>query len=284
MPQRPSPLSRQRRRAARAALSPHSSTATAPALRLQAFRPGARSGSRGSQSTATLVSAGRVGQDLGLYLRRLPCRFAHPTRCPRRSVGGPRPVPERTAEGPVAEVYGQARRLDASLAARPQEDPDGTLVRRPVRGLRTTRSGWRLTSAGLVCEYLRCRPHTVAAGWCGVTPTARGASGSSVPMFLPSGDDHSHRERLKAEAPTYFYHHRDAQSANGRRPFRHLFGMSDRARNPWDDAARQVHTYSEKVPVRRSRSCWPLASAARRHVSFVGRQRRSKTVRASSPS
>ena len=139
-----------------------------PAFALAGFQVNAAArilgGFEGSQSIATLVSAGTgSGKTLAFYLPALSRVASHI----QRDANGDRWVKvlalyprNELLKDQFAEVYGQARRLDATLAARGRRKIlIGTFfgpTPRSAEKADEARSGWRTTSDGLICEYLRC--------------------------------------------------------------------------------------------------------------------------------
>jgi hypothetical protein len=139
-----------------------------PAFTLAGFQVDAAArilgGFERSQSIATLVSAGTgSGKTLAFYLPALARVASHIQRdaVDDRWVKVLALYPRNELlKDQFAEVYSQARRLDATLAARGRRKIlIGTFfgpTPRTAEKAHEARSGWRATADGLVCEYLRC--------------------------------------------------------------------------------------------------------------------------------
>lgn len=238
----------------------------------------------GSQSTATLVSAGTgSGKTLAFYLPALSCiashiqRDAEEDRWVKVLALYPR---NELLKDQFAEVYSQARRLDASLAARGRRKIlIGTFFGPTPRSAETAhkaRSGWRQTSAGLVCEYLRC-PSADCDGemvWRDVDRLSKCERLECLECASSIGSDEIilTRDRLKTEAPDILFTTTEMLNQRmGDDRIRHLFGIGDRAQRPVEMMLLdEVHTYSGSSGAQVAFLLRRWRRLIRRQVSFVG--------------
>lgn len=236
------------------------------------------------QSIATLVSAGTgSGKTLAFYLPALSRVASHIQRDP---VGDrwvkvlalyPR---NELLKDQFAEVYGQARRLDATLAGRGRRKIlIGTffgLTLRSAERAHEARSGWRATSAGLVCEYLRC-PTANCDGEMVWRDADRRASRERLECLECSGTIESDeiiltRQRLQSEAPDILFTTTEMLNQRmGDDRFRHLFGIGDRAQRAVEMMLLdEVHTYAGSSGAQVAFLLRRWRRLVRRRVSFVG--------------
>jgi superfamily II DNA or RNA helicase len=238
----------------------------------------------GSQSTATLVSAGTgSGKTLAFYLPALSRVASHIQRdaAEDRWVKVLALYPRNELlKDQFAEVYGQARRLDASLTARGRRKIlIGTFfgpTPRSAEAAHDARSGWRQTSAGLVCEYLRC-PSSDCDGEMAWRDVDRRAHRERLECLACSDTIESDeiiltRDRLKTEAPDILFTTTEMLNQRmGDDQFRHLFGIGDRAQRPVElMLLDEVHTYSGSSGAQVAFLLRRWRRLLRRHVSFVG--------------
>ena len=241
-------------------------------------------GSFDGRSSGTLVSAGTgSGKTLAFYLPALSRVAAHIEADPisARWVKILALYPRNELlKDQFAEVYAQARRLDAALAARGRRKIligtfFGPTPHSPAFA-HNTKSGWQQVSGGLRCEFIRC-PTEGCLGdmvWPDGDRAAKcdrlecqtcGAAIESDEIVLT-------RDRLRDECPDILFTTTEMlnqRMGDGR--FRHLFGLGDRATRPVEMMLLdEVHTYAGTTGaqvaylIRRWR--WLL----RRPVCFVG--------------
>ncbi|MGW9946518.1 hypothetical protein J2W92_001855 [Rhizobium leguminosarum] len=238
----------------------------------------------GSQSTATLVSAGTgSGKTLAFYLPALSRIASHI----QRDAVGERWVKvlalyprNELLKDQFAEVYGQARRLDALLAARGRRKIlIGTFfgpTPRSAGKAHEARSGWRQTSAGLVCEYLRC-PSPGCDGDMAWRDADRHTGRERLECLECSAAIESDeiiltRDRLQREAPDILFTTTEMLNQRiGDDRFRHLFGIGERAQRPVEMMLLdEVHTYAGSSGAQVAFLLRRWRRLLRRHVSFVG--------------
>lgn len=241
-------------------------------------------GFEGTQSIATLVSAGTgSGKTLAFYLPALSRVASHI----QRDAAADRWVKvlalyprNELLKDQFAEVYGQARRLDATLAARGRRKISIAtffgLTPDSAEKAHETRSGWRQTSAGLVCEYLRCPVSGCDAdmAW---RDADRRANRERLECLECSATIESDeivltRNRLRLEAPDILFTTTEMLNQRmGDDQFRHLFGIGDRARRPVEMMLLdEVHTYTGSSGAQVAFLLRRWRRLVRRSVSFVG--------------
>lgn len=237
-----------------------------------------------SQSIATLVSAGTgSGKTLAFYLPALSRVASHI----QRDALGDRWVKvlalyprNELLKDQFAEVYGQARRLDATLAARGRRKIlIGTFfgpTPRSAEVAHEARSGWRSTSHGLICDYMRC---TLSA--CGGDMVWRDADRRAnrerlecleCSNTIESDEIILTRQRLQTEAPDILFTTTEMLNQRmGDNRFRHLFGIGERAQRPVEMMLLdEVHTYAGSSGAQVAFLLRRWRRLLRRHVSFVG--------------
>ncbi|MBL0935972.1 MAG: DEAD/DEAH box helicase [Rhizobiaceae bacterium] len=241
-------------------------------------------GFEGSRSTATLVSAGTgSGKTLAFYLPALSRAASHI----QRDAVGERWVKvlalyprNELLKDQFAEVYGQARRLDALLAGRGRRKLlIGTFfgpTPRSAEKAHEARSGWRQTSAGLICEYLRC-PSPECVGDMAWRDADRRAGRERLECLgcsaaIESDEIILTRERLQREAPDILFTTTEMLNQRmGDDRFRHLFGIGERAQRPVEMMLLdEVHTYAGSSGAQVAFLLRRWRRLLRRHVSFVG--------------
>lgn len=241
-------------------------------------------GFEGSQSIATLVSAGTgSGKTLAFYLPALSRIASHIQRDSTNDrwvkVLALYPRNELLKDQ-FAEVYGQARRLDATLAARGRRKIlIGTFFGPTPRSAETAheaRSGWRVTSAGLVCDYLRC-PSSSCDGEMAWRDADRRANRERLECVecatsIESDEIILTRQRLQTEAPDILFTTTEMLNQRmGDDRFRHLFGIGARAQRPVEMMLLdEVHTYAGTSGAQVAFLLRRWRRLVRRHVSFVG--------------
>lgn len=215
------------------------------------------SGLEQPRSTATLVSAGTgSGKTLAFYLPSLARIASHI----RRDAPGSRWVKvlavyprNELLKDQFAEVYGQARRLDADLAHKGcRKILIGTLFGpTPYNAASAEQSaGWRGHAGGLVCEYLRC-PDGACGGdmlWRAQDRAAEVERLECVSCGAAIGSDEVvlTRRRLEREAPDILFTTTEMLNQRmGDNRLRHLFGLGGRRGRPVEMMLLdEVHTYS----------------------------------------
>lgn len=241
-------------------------------------------GFEAGQSIATLVSAGTgSGKTLAFYLPALSRVASH---IQRDAVGDrwvkvlalyPR---NELLKDQFAEVYGQARRLDSTLAARGRRKIlIGTFFGPTPRSAETAheaRGGWRATSTGLVCEYLRC-PSANCNGEMVWRDADRRVSRERLECLECSATIESDeiiltRQRLQSEAPDILFTTTEMLNQRmGDDRFRHLFGIGDRAQRPVEMMLLdEVHTYAGSSGAQVAFLLRRWRRLVRRQTSFVG--------------
>ena len=241
-------------------------------------------GFEGSQSIATLVSAGTgSGKTLAFYLPALSRVASHI----QRDAGAERWVKvlalyprNELLKDQFAEVYSQARRLDATLASRGRRKIlIGTFfgpTPRSAANAHEVRSGWRQTAGGLICEYLRC-PVSSCDGDMAWRDADRSANRERLECVECAGTIESDeiiltRDRLKSEAPDILFTTTEMLNQRmGDNRFRHLFGIGDRAQRSVEMMLLdEVHTYTGSSGAQVAFLLRRWRRLVRRHVSFVG--------------
>lgn len=259
-----------------------------PAFMLAGFQVDAAArilgGFERSQSIATLVSAGTgSGKTLAFYLPALSRVASH---IHRDAVGDrwvkvlalyPR---NELLKDQFAEVYSQARRLDATLAAHGRRKIlIGTFfgpTPHTAEKAHEARSGWRATADGLVCEYLRC-PSPGCDGDMAWRDSDRRAKLERLECLECAGSIESDeiiltRQRLQTEAPDILFTTTEMLNQRmGDDRFRHLFGIGDRAKRAVEMMLLdEVHTYAGTSGAQVAFLLRRWRRLLRRHVSFVG--------------
>ena len=249
-------------------------------------------------STATLVSAGTgSGKTLAFYFPRSPGsrRISGETQSPSRWVKVLAALSaQRTAQGPVRRGLCAGTPTGRLAAcARPPQGPDRHFFRANAerRGDRPGRAtGWRRHRAGWFVNTCGARRSAATATWCGtnadrtrrperlVLPRIAGSRSRVTRSILT-------RSPARAGEPRHSLHdNRNAEPADGRHAFRHLFGLGDRgAASGRDDAARRGPHLCRAVrrPGRLPAAAVAAACCASRSPLSASR-RRSRTVLASS--
>jgi hypothetical protein len=241
-------------------------------------------GFEAAQSIATLVSAGTgSGKTLAFYLPALSRVASH---IQRDAVGYkwvkvlalyPR---NELLKDQFAEILSQARRLDATLSARSRRKIlIGTFfgpTPYSAETAHTARSGWRQTSTGLICEYLRC-PRSDCDGdmvWRDVDRRAKRERLECLECSTTIESDEIilTRDRLQSEAPDILF--TTTEMLNQRMSdsrFRHLFGIGDRAKRPVElMLLDEVHTYAGSSGAQVAFLLRRWRRLLQRPVSFVG--------------
>ncbi len=237
-----------------------------------------------SQSIATLVSAGTgSGKTFAFYLPALSRVASH---IQRDAVGDrwvkvlalyPR---NELLKDQFAEVYSQARRLDATLAAPGRRKiVIGTFfgpTPRTAEKAHEARSGWRATVDGLVCEYLRC-PSPSCDGDMAWRDADRRANRERLECLECAGSIDSDeiiltRQRLQTEAPDILFTTTEMLNQRmGDNRFQHLFGIGDRAQRSVEMMLLdEVHTYAGSPGAQVAFLLRRWRRLVRRRVSFVG--------------
>lgn len=237
-----------------------------------------------THSTATLVSAGTgSGKTLAFYLPALSRVTSHI----QRDTTGEEWVKilalyprNELLKDQFAEVYGQARRLDASLAARGRRKILIATFFGPTpksaEKLGEARSGWRKTPTGFTCEYLRC-PTPDCHGDMVWRDTDRQEKRERLECLECSAAIESDeiiltRERMKHKVPDILFTTTEMLNQRmGDDSFRHLFGIGNHARRPVEMMLLdEVHTYigSSGAQVAFLLRRWRRLLC--QHVSFVG--------------
>lgn len=243
------------------------------------------------RSSATLVSAGTgSGKTLAFYLPALSRVAALIQSDPVAARSDP--VAARWVKvlalyprnellkDQFAEVYGQARRLDAHMAASGRRKIlIGTLfgpTPTNARYAHEKKSGWHVATGGLACEFVRC-PSENCQGDMVWRDEDRSAGRERL---VCAACDHSieadeiilTRERLQSEPPDILFTTTEMLNQRlGDTKLRHLFGVGERATRPVEMMLLdEVHTYAgtsgAQVAYLIRRWRWML----RRPVSFVG--------------
>jgi hypothetical protein len=236
------------------------------------------------RSTATLVSAGTgSGKTLAFYLPALARIAAHIETDPIASrwvkVLALYPRNELLKDQ-FAEVYSQARRLDASLQAKGRRKIligtfFGPTPHSPTYA-HNTKTGWREVSGGLLCDFIRCPTENCLGDmvWHDADRTAKRERlcCATCNGAIESDEIVLTRERLGRESPDILFTTTEMLNQRlGDGRFRHLFGIGDQATRPVEMMLLdEVHTYAgtsgAQVAFLIRRWRWLL----RRPVSFVG--------------
>lgn len=236
------------------------------------------------RSTATLVSAGTgSGKTLAFYMPALARVSAHIETDPNASrwvkVLALYPRNELLKDQ-FAEVYSQARRLDASLEAKGRRKIligtfFGPTPHSPAYA-HNTKTGWREVSGGLLCDFIRCPTENCLGDmiWHDVDRTAKRERlcCATCNSTIESDEIVLTRDRLGRESPDILFTTTEMLNQRlGDGRFRHLFGIGDRATRPVEMMLLdEVHTYAgtsgAQVAYLIRRWRWLL----RRPVSFVG--------------
>ncbi|PWC91870.1 protein DpdJ [Azospirillum sp. TSO5] len=215
------------------------------------------SGFEQPRSIGTLVSAGTgSGKTLAFYLPALSRIASHI----RRDLPGSHWVKvlavyprNELLKDQFAEVYGQARRLDADLANKNcRKILIGTLFGpTPYNAADAEeRAGWRRHAGGLICDYLRCpdgdcdgemlwRSQDRSAETERLVCLACGAAIESDEVILT-------RQRLERECPDILFTTTEMLNQRmGDNRMRHLFGLGERRSRAVEMMLLdEVHTYS----------------------------------------
>jgi len=234
-------------------------------------------------SIATLVSAGTgSGKTLAFYLPSLARIASHIRRDPSASrwvkVLALYPRNELLKDQ-FAEVYSQARRLDASLLQQgcrkiligtyfgptPNEAADAE-----------TRTGWRRHADGLICDYLRC-PTEGCAGdmlWHNLDRKAgtERLVCQTCAASIESDEVILTRRRLERESPDILFTTTEMLNQRmGDDRVRHLFGLGDLCERPVElMLLDEVHTYAGTAGAQVAFLLRRWRRLLRRSVSFVG--------------
>lgn len=235
-------------------------------------------------SIATLVSAGTgSGKTLAFYLPALSRIAALIKGAPENErwvkVLALYPRNELLKDQ-FSEVYERCRQLDCHMdASGGRKILIGTFFGPTPFSAKTaheTSAGWKQTSAGLVCEYLRC-PGKNCDGemaWRDIDRQAKrerleclecGKSIESDEIILT-------RERLEIESPDILF--TTTEMLNQRMSdnrYRHLFGIGDRVHRPVEMMLLdEVHTYVGATGAQVAYLLRRWRRMIRRNVSFVG--------------
>ena len=233
-----------------------------------------------TSSTATLVSAGTgSGKTLAFYLPALGRIAAHLQReaTTARWVKVLALYPRNELlKDQFAEVYGQARRLDAALRRKiligaffgPTAYDPGDAVEK--------KGGWHPHPMGSVCEYVRC-----PAPDCGgdmAWPEADRAAGRERLVCVECGHVVGSdeivltRRRLETEPPDILFTTTEMLNQRlGDDRLRHLFGVGERAARPVEMMLLdEVHTYAGSSGAQVAFLLRRWRRMLRRPVSFVG--------------
>jgi hypothetical protein len=236
------------------------------------------------QSIATLVSAGTgSGKTLAFYLPALSRVASHIQRdtITDRWVKVLALYPRsELLKDQFAEVYSQARRLDATLLARGRRKIlIGTFFGATPYSADTVYEGrnkWPRTAAGAVCEYLRC-PNATCQGsmvWRDVDRYARRErlECGECAAKIESDEVVLTRQRLQSETPDILFTTTEMLNQRvGDDRFRHLFGIGDRAKRAVEMMLLdEVHTYVGGTGAQVALLLRRWRRLVRRNVTFVG--------------
>lgn len=238
----------------------------------------------GSQSIATLVSAGTgSGKTLAFYLPALSRVASHI----QRDAAGDRWVKvlalyprNELLKDQFAEVYSQARRLDVTLSdGGRRKILIGTFfgpTPYSAEKAHEARSGWRTTSEGLICEYLRC-PSPECQGDMAWREADRRANLERLECIecacaIESDEIILTRRRLQTEAPDILFTTTEMLNQRmGDDRFRHLFGIGDRVHRAVEMMLLdEVHTFAGTSGAQVAFLLRRWRRLVRRQVSFVG--------------
>ncbi|WP_169799622.1 protein DpdJ [Sphingopyxis granuli] len=236
------------------------------------------------RSSGTLVSAGTgSGKTLAFYLPALARVAAHIETDPAtvRWVKVLALYPRNELlKDQFAEVYSQARRLDASLSAKGRRKIlIGTFFGPTPHSAvfaHNTKTGWQQISGGLRCDFIRC-PTEHCLGDMVWLDADRAEKRERLCCLtcdatIESDEVILTRERLVRESPDILFTTTEMLNQRiGDGRYRHLFGVGDRAARPAElMLLDEVHTYAgtsgAQVAYLIRRWRWLL----RRPVSFVG--------------
>ncbi len=236
-----------------------------------------------TRSMATLVSAGTgSGKTLAFYLPALSRLASHIRRdsIDKRWVKILAVYPRNELlKDQFAEVYSQARRLDASLlAAGRRKILIGTFFG-PTPGTpedAQNMKGWHSHPDGLVCEFLRC-----PTAHCGGDMVWRSVDRDAGVERLVCGECNGvidsdevvlTRKRLDRESPDVLFTTTEMLNQRmGDNRYRHLFGIGDRADRPVEMMLLdEVHTYSGSSGAQVAYLLRRWRQMNRKPVSFVG--------------
>jgi hypothetical protein len=236
-----------------------------------------------ARSMATLVSAGTgSGKTLAFYLPALSRLASHIRRDPidKRWVKILAVYPRNELlKDQFAEVYSQARRLDASLlAAGRRKILIGTFFGPTPNSAEDAheKKGWHPCQDGLVCEFLRCA--TEDCGGDMVWRSADRAAGverlvcANCDGVIDSDEVVLTRTRLDRESPDVLFTTTEMLNQRmGDNRYRHLFGLGDRADRPVEMMLLdEVHTYSGSSGAQVAYLLRRWRQMNRKPVSFVG--------------
>jgi hypothetical protein len=241
------------------------------------------SGFEGSRSLATLVSAGTgSGKTLAFYLPALARIASHIRRDPadKKWVKILAVYPRNELlKDQFAEVYGQARRLDASLhAVGRRKILIGTYFGPTPESASVAheKKGWRLHQDGLVCEFLRC-PADVCNGDMVWRSTDRASEVERLSCLecgsvINSDEIILTRKRLERESPDVLFTTTEMLNQRmGDNRYRHLFGIGNRADRPVEMMLLdEVHTYAGSSGAQVAYLLRRWRQMNRKPVSFVG--------------
>ncbi len=235
-------------------------------------------------SQATLVSAGTgSGKTLAFYLPAL-ARVAHHIQ--RDKLGSrwvkvmalyPR---NELLKDQFAEVYGQARALDAALEAKGRRKIlIGTLfgpTPQSPKSVEAGRGAWPVHRNGLICEYIRCPTDNCSGDlvWRTEDRSQRVERLSCDVCLHQIGEDEIvlTRERLEAVSPDILFTTTEMLNQRmGDSQLHHLFGLGARAERPVEMMLLdEVHTYSGRPGAQVAFLLRRWRKMLRRPVSFVG--------------
>mgnify|MGYP000128348716 CR=1 FL=1 len=178
-----------------------------------------------------------------------------------------------------AEVYGQARRLDASLrAAGRRKVLIGTYFGPTPESAAVAheKKGWRTHQDGVVCEFLRC-PTNSCNGDMIWRSSDRAAdlerlSCLECGSIIDSDEIILTRKRLERESPDVLFTTTEMLNQRmGDNRYRHLFGIGDKAERPVEMMLLdEVHTYVGTSGAQVAYLLRRWRQMNRRPVSFVG--------------
>lgn len=241
------------------------------------------SGFEEPRSSATLVSAGTgSGKTLAFYLPAITRVAAHirrearTTRWVKILALYPR---NELLKDQFAEVYTQARRLDAHLQEQGRRKiVIGTYFGPTPEDAATAdqKNGWHLRNGDLVCDYLRC-PTPDCSGdmvWHSAD-RSRGTERlvcSHCASRIESDEIILTRKRLEREAPDILFTTTEMLNQRmGDSRVRHLFGLGDRCQRPVEMMLLdEVHTYSGTSGAQVAFLLRRWRQMLRRAVNFVG--------------
>ena len=233
------------------------------------------------RSTATLVSAGTgSGKTMAFYLPSLARIASHIQRDPRPSqwVKALAIYPRNELlKDQFAEVYRQARRLDATLdGQRARKILIGTFFGPTPYDLKVAQKTWKSHSEGLVCEFMPCTDEK-----CGGDLVWRNEDLSfqkerlvclSCRKSLESDEVILTRRRLESESPDILFTTTEMLNQRmGDNRYCHLFGLGSRCERTVETMLLdEVHTYSGTHGAQVAFLLRRWRQMLRRPVSFVG--------------